>query len=151
MLRGIDAQTAPSCPVPAAHCIPRFPTPRGPLALAAVGALTKPRSPPFQWHPLGSFPSRSRWIPSLPFPAYWQVLKDAREPLGTLANPCPFQWYPRSPAEQLWGILHSERIGLPARADLASTLFELEQRLRAWALRSKTLLPVPAQRHSRAG
>lgn len=39
--------------------------------------------------------------PSLSFPECRQVLKDAREPLGTLANACPLRWYPRGPVEQL--------------------------------------------------
>ena len=45
---GTDAQTAPSCPVPAAHRAPRPPYTRGPLSLAAVGALMEASSPPFQ-------------------------------------------------------------------------------------------------------
>lgn len=45
---GTDAQTAPSCPGPAAHGAPRPPYIRGPLSLAAVGALMESSSPPFQ-------------------------------------------------------------------------------------------------------
>ena len=77
---GTDAQTAPSCPGPAAHGAPRPPYIEGPRSLAAVGGLMESSSPPFQQHRLASSPSRPRLILSLLLPACCQVLKDARAP-----------------------------------------------------------------------
>lgn len=100
MLQGKDTQAAPSrtvCLHPEAPCPGPSPSQIGGRRGGADRA--KFISFPVASSNLAAWPVQVD--PSLSFPECRQVLKDAREPLGTLANACPLRWYPRGPVEQL--------------------------------------------------